>query len=107
MVKTVKNNDAKKIVYNVLWMIFDKVFMLIMNLLVTVQVANHFGAMEYGSYQYAVNVVAIFEILVTFVDSRVVKSKYYHYSANTVVFAATISRILFSIISGIIGVCSK
>ena len=105
MVKTVKNNDAKKIVYNVLWMIFDKVFMLIMNLLVTVQVANHFGAMEYGSYQYAVNVVAIFEILVTFVDSRVVKSKYYHYSANTVVFAANISRILFSIISGIIGVC--
>ena len=103
MIGFVKNNDVKKIINNVLWMIFDKIFVLLMNLLVTVQVANYFGALEYGLYQYAVNIVAIFEILVTFVDARVVKSQYYYYKANTVVFAATISRLLFSIISTLIG----
>lgn len=67
------SGDLRKILSNTLWMIFDKVFLLVLNLVVTVKIANYFGVMEYGNYQYAVSVVTILEILVAFVDGRVVK----------------------------------
>ena len=71
------SGDLRKILSNTLWMIFDKVFLLVLNLVVTVKIANYFGVMEYGNYQYAVSVVTILEILVAFVDGRVVKKKVY------------------------------
>ena len=49
------NGDLKKILSNTLWMIFDKVFLLVLNLIVTVKIANYFGVVEYGNYQYAVD----------------------------------------------------
>lgn len=95
--------DTKKIFLNTLWMLFDKVFILILNLIVTVKIANHFGKSGYGSYQYAVNVVALFEILVTFVDGRVVKKRYQNYDSALLVYNATICRTIFSILSAVIG----
>ena len=97
------SNDTRKILSNTAWMTFDKVFMLFLNLLVLVKIANHFGASEYGSYQYAVNVVAILEILVAFVDGRVVKKRYLTTDPELLVFNATMCRVLFSVISAIIG----
>lgn len=96
-------DDIKRILSNTLWMTFDKVFILILNLFVTVKIANYFGTTEYGSYQYAVNIVAILEILVTFVDGRVVKKRYLDTDADSLVFNATICRVIFSILSGVIG----
>ncbi|WP_455615313.1 flippase [Eisenbergiella sp.] len=96
--------ETEKIISNVAWMTFDKIFMLALNLLVTVKIANHFGALGYGTYQYAVNVVAIFEILVTFVDGRVVKKRYISFDEDEVVTTATISRVLFSLLSLLIGI---
>ena len=56
-------------------MIFDKVFLLVLSLIVTVKIANYFGVVEYGNYQYAFSVVSILEIFVTFVDGRVIKKR--------------------------------
>ena len=95
--------DTKKILLNTLWMLFDKVFILILNLIVTVKIANHFGKSGYGSYQYAVNAVALFEILVTFVDGRVVKKRYRNYDNDLLVYNATICRTIFSVLSAVIG----
>lgn len=95
--------DVKRILSNTLWMTFDKVFILILNLFVTVKIANYFGTTEYGSYQYAVNIVAILEILVAFVDGRVVKKRYFDTDADSLVFNATICRVIFSIVSGVFG----
>lgn len=97
------NSEKKKIILNAAWMIFDKVFMLILNLFVTVKIANHYGTMGYGTYQYAASVVALFEILVTFVDGRVVKKRYSGGKADDIVFTATMSRALFSVLSLLIG----
>ena len=36
--------DVKRILANTFWMLFDRVFLLVLNLVVTVRVANHFGA---------------------------------------------------------------
>lgn len=98
-----KPSDTKRIIINMGWMTFDKVFLLILNLLVTVKIANYYGSSTYGSYQYAVSVVAIVEILVNFVDGRVVKKEYEGNDPEVVVATATMSRLLFSAISAIVG----
>ena len=98
-----KSGNIKKIFFNILWMLFDKVFILALNLLVTVKIANYYGTFEYGSYQYAVSVVALFEVLVTFVDARVVKKRYYSENAGELVWNATISRLFFSALASIGG----
>lgn len=92
-----------KVLANIMWMTFDKVFILLLNLLVTVQIANYYGASVYGIYQYAVSLIAIFEILVRFVDARVVKKQYLISSPDEVVYAATICRIFFSAASFVLG----
>ena len=99
-----KNGNLKRILENTGWMFFDKVFILLLNLVVTVRIANYYGTLGYGTYQYAVSVVALLEIVVNFVDARVVKKRYSSNRAEDVVWNATISRMLFSVFSLIGGV---
>lgn len=98
-----KDKGVKLVLINVGWMLFDRVFILILNLLVTVHIANYYGRQGYGTYQYAVSVIAIFDILIAFVDSRVIKKAYNSQDASTLVWEATLSRILFSAVALIIG----
>lgn len=97
------NRETKSIFSNMVWMTFDKVFLLLLNLLVTVRVANYYGSLDYGNYQYAVSIVAVLEILVTFVDGRVVKKRYIDSNPDLLVFNATICRVIFSAIAIIVG----
>lgn len=99
-----KKDGLKQILSNTLWMLFDKVFILILNLIVTVQIANYYGSLGYGTYQYAVSVVALFEVLVTFVDGRVVKKRYTVEKPDELVWNATITRLLFSFLSLVGGI---
>ena len=71
-----KEAGVRRILANTGWMLFDKVFILVLNLVVTVKMANYYGTLGYGTYQYAVSIVALFEVFVTFVDARVVKKRY-------------------------------
>ena len=101
-----KTNSLKKytiLLDNIFWMIFDKIFLILLNLLVTVRVANHFGATIFGKYQYVINIVAILEIIITFVDGRITKKNYLNYPPETVVYSATVCRAFFSGVSFIIG----
>lgn len=97
------NANTRKLINNIGWMTFDKIFMLVINLLVTVKIANYYGTLGYGTYQYAVSVIAIFEVIVCFVDARVVKKHYPNCDENSVAFTATVSRLLFSGISLLVG----
>lgn len=97
-------SNGMRILSNTAWMVFDKVFVILINLLVTLKVANHYGSSDYGSYQYAVSIIAIIEVLATLVDGRVLKKLYINNNENTVVYTATISRVVFSLISVVIGV---
>lgn len=99
-----KDGNLKRILANTGWMLFDKVFILVLNLVVTVRIANYYGSLGYGTYQYAVSVVALFETLVQFVDARVVKKRYISENPETVVWNATITRMLFSALSLVGGV---
>lgn len=93
-----KNSNLKMIVSNIAWMLYNRFFLIVFNLIVVVQIANYYGANEYGLYQYAVSVVALFEIIVTFVDARVVKKRFVFINDNDVVWNAELVRIFFSII---------
>ncbi|MGI5874426.1 MAG: flippase [Bacillota bacterium] len=99
-----KAGNLKRILANTGWMLFDKVFILILNLVVTVRIANYYGTLGYGTYQYAVSVVALLEILVTFVDARVVKKRYVTENPEELVWNATITRMLFSVVSLVGGI---
>ena len=99
-----KGGTIKNILSNTLWMLFDKLFILILNLVVTVKVANYYGTTDYGVYQYAVSVIAIFEILLTFVDGRVIKKRYLTTNPQQLVWTATLIRILFAGVSLLGGV---
>ena len=82
-----------------------KYFFLLLNLLVIVKIANYYKTEIYGSYQYVVSIVAIFEILVNFVDGRVVKKEYDNYDAENVVYNATLTRLfIFCIIDASQGI---
>lgn len=99
-----KGGNLKRILANTGWMLLDKVLILILNLVVTVRIANYYGTLGYGTYQYAVSVVALFEICVTFVDARVLKKRYTSEKAEELVWNATITRMLFSVVSLVGGV---
>lgn len=99
-----KGGHSKKILANIGWMLFDKVFILVLNLIVTVRIANYYGSLGYGTYQYAVSIVALFEVLVTFVDARVVKKRYTIEKPEELVWNATITRMLFSVLALIGGI---
>ncbi len=101
---TIKALFGKKIIGNVFWMIFDKVFLLALNLLVTLKIANHYGSEVYGNYQYLVSVVAIFEALVRLTDGRIVKKYFSEYSVAQVVWNASIARMIVTSVSFLAGI---
>lgn len=96
-------SESKRIISNVIWLIFDKVFTLALSLVVTVSVANYYSQAEYGNYQYAISVVAILEIVVKYLDVKVVKKRYLNVQPEQLVFNATICRIIFSVIAAVLG----
>lgn len=104
MMRARSEGDLMRILSNTAWMVFDKVFILALNLIVSVRIANYYGALGYGSYQYAVNIIAVFEIAATFVDGRVVKRRYSHYEPETVMVTATAVRMLLSGIAVLAGI---
>ncbi len=97
------NGNGKKTLGNILWMLFDKVFKFGFSFLVTLFVANHYGASDYGTYQYAISMVAMFELLTYLVDATVVKKFYVDYDEKEVVLASTLARVLMSVAAGIAG----
>jgi len=89
---------------NALWLIFDKVLLLLLNIFIGVKVAFHYGPAEYGMYEYAVSIETILCILLTLVDPRVVKKKYLSFQKDlSVIRSVTIVKLKLSIIILVFG----
>ena len=95
--------SAKKVLKNILWLIFDKISMLLIALIVIVKIANHYGPSEYGLYQYALSINILFGVIVLFVDGRVVKKLYQDKNEGDIIYNTTIAKLALSFISLIIG----
>lgn len=93
----------KNIAKNIIWLVYDKVFGLLLNLFVTVKIVNHFGADEYGLYAYAVSVVTVLGVIVSLVEARVTKKQYALHNPAYVIFNSTVAKLILSIITLLVG----
>lgn len=78
--------EIKKIGSNILWLIFDKVFILLLQFFVGVKIANYHGATLFGQYSYAISLVAFSNIFFELINSRVLKKYYTKENFNILVF---------------------
>ncbi len=98
------DDSKKKLISNILWLVYNKAFMMLVSFFVTVRVVNHYGSAEYGEYAYAGSVVALLEVINTLVEVRVVKKCYADFSREFVVWNATVARIITSTVALVMGV---
>lgn len=96
--------SGKNVVKNISWLIFDKVFVLLVGLIVVVRVANYYGPTEYGLYQYALSINTLLGIIILFADGRVIKKKYSKDNEGHIIYNTTIAKGFLSIISLFIGI---
>lgn len=80
------NNGVKKIINNIGWLIFDKIFILLLQFFVGVKIANYYGANLFGQYSYAISLVAFSNIFFELINSRVLKKYYTKENFNILVF---------------------
>lgn len=75
-----------KLILNILWLIFDKIFILLLQFFVGVKIANYYGATLFGQYSYAISLVAFSNIFFELINSRVLKKYYTKENFNILVF---------------------
>ena len=73
------------VIQNISWLLFDKLILILSNLIIIFVVANYYGAEKYGIFQYATNIVLMLEVIVQLIDGRIVKKKYTNLNQNDVV----------------------
>lgn len=89
-----------KIIKNIFWLLFDKIFILLLQFVIGVKIANYYGAYSYGTYTYAISIVAFSGIFFELLNARVIK-KYYNgiddkdIVKSTNFFRNTVAIILF------------
>jgi len=99
--------ESKKIIRNIGWLFFDKVFRMGMALLVGAWVARYLGPTQFGSYSYllaTVNIIASFAGLG--LDSMVVNEIVNNPQRSSTIISTTFTlRVLSGILSFLICVC--
>lgn len=83
---------------NIGWLIFDKIFILILQFVVGVKIANHYGSYQYGKYSYALSIIAFVPMLLEIINTRIVKLYFYKYNFNIIVSVVSTFKNLISII---------
>lgn len=85
-------SSGGKITKNIVWLMFDQVFILILQFAVGIKIANYYGAELYGKYNYAVSLVAFSAIFFELLNSRVIKKYYTDENFNNIVFNVNFFR---------------
>lgn len=98
-----KGISRKKVIKNISWLVFDKVFVLLVGLFVIIRIANFYGPSEYGLYQYALSINTLLGVLILFVDGRVVKKQFQEQNEGHIIYNTTLAKVILSCISLVIG----
>ena len=85
-------SSGGKITKNIVWLMFDQVFILVLQFAVGIKIANYYGAELYGKYNYAVSLVAFSAIFFELLNSRVIKKHYTEENFNNIVFNVNFFR---------------
>lgn len=91
-----------KILKNVGWLVFDKIFILLLQFFIGVKIANYYGSVLYGFYNYIVAIIAFSSIFFELINSRVVKKYYTEENYNKIVFNVTFFRNMIAVLIFII-----
>ena len=89
---------SKETIKNIIWMVFDKAVIAILNFFISIIVLNHYAVDDYGIYQYVLSVATTLEIFTAFIDGRVVKKLYTEYDNHIIVYNAIICRLFCSLV---------
>lgn len=88
----------KKITKNIGWLMFDQFFILFLQFIVGVKVANYYGADTYGKYAYAASLVGFSGIFFEILNSRVIKKYYTEENFTNIVYNITFFKNVIAII---------
>lgn len=96
-----------KILKNIGWLLFDKIFILILQFFIGIKVANYYGSESFGLYNYALSIVAFSSILFELLNDRIIKKFFEEHTFSNVIYNINIFRncmailiLIFSIIIG-------
>ena len=81
-----------KIIKNIKWLFFDKVFILILQFFMGVKIANYYGSESFGMYNYAMSIVSFSAILFELLNDRVIKKFFDESEYTNIVYNVNIFR---------------
>ena len=89
-----------KILKNIFWIFFDKLFLAILQFFVGTKIANYYGSESFGIYKLAITIVSFSTLFFELISERVIKKFFLYHKFNLIVyninfFRNTISIILF------------
>lgn len=85
-----------KIIKNIKWLFFDKVFILILQFFMGVKIANYYGSESFGMYNYAMSIVSFSAILFELLNDRVIKKFFDESEYTNIVYNVNIFRNLMA-----------
>ena len=85
-----------KIIKNIKWLFFDKVFILILQFFIGVKIANYYGSESFGMYNYAMSIVSFSAILFELLNDRVIKKFFDEGEYTNIVYNVNIFRNLMA-----------
>lgn len=77
-----------QVIYNIMWLVYEKLLVLVLQFFVGVKVANYYGENIYGKYSYAIAIVAFSPIFLEIINGRIIK-EYYKNKVNRVISLIT------------------
>lgn len=86
-----------KILKNISWLLFDKIFILILQFFIGVKVANYYGSESFGIYNYAVTIVTFSNIFFELFNNRVIKKYFTNNKFNFIVFNVNFFRNILAV----------
>ena len=89
-----------KILKNIFWIFFDKLFLAILQFFIGTKIANYYGSESFGVYNLAITIVSFSTLFFELISERVIKKFFLYHKFNLIVyninfFRNTISIILF------------
>lgn len=85
-----------KIIKNIKWLFFDKVFILILQFFIGVKIANYYGSESFGMYNYAMSIVSFSAILFELLNDRVIKKFFDESEYTNIIYNVNIFRNLMA-----------
>ena len=98
IIQSIKLFKKNQLIQNILWLLFDKILIILLQFLVGVKIANYYGAAEYGIYSYSVALLSLSPILLELINDRITKKYFENKDYLTIIESINIFKGVISLI---------